>query len=279
MLAAINDYLFLWQLPVGLVLLLAWAGGGGYLLHRAVRADLARRKGSLGRCLVVSFLAVAAGVAAGGIILLLVASIGKRIGGGLRWPAVALGMASFLAIQFVVLCASFELPVKRLLRTWLAAYAPAAVLTVVAVVPAGWYAHKARQADAAQQHSLQALRHIHQGIRYQYVAQLREAPPTLQQLVDDTVIEQRALQCRDNKGRPVDYFYLPAPLPRASEDSRRILACDFIDNHDGRGRAVLFTDGSAEWCPGEELPAVFDLPENRAFAAALRKAEAGLGQQ
>jgi len=126
---------------------------------------------------------------------------------------------------------------------------------------------------------LQALRHIHQGIRYHYVDQLREPPPTLQRLVDDMIIEQRALRCRNNKGRTVDYFYVPVPIPRGSEAPRRILACDFIDNHDGRGRAVLFTDGAAEWCPKEKLPEIFDLPENRAFVEALRKAEADLEQE
>ena len=279
LLAAINDYLFPWELAPGLVLLLAWVGGGGYLLHRAVRDDLARRKGSLGRCLVISFLAAAAGAAGGGSILLLVVSIYKKAGANLPWLAVGFGAVSFLAINFVVLCASFELPVGRLLRTWLTSYAPAAALAVVIGAPTGWYARKARLAKASQQHSLEALRRIHQGIMVNYVGQRREPPATLQQLVDDEVVEARVLRCRNNKGRAVDYFYQPAPLPPTSPGSRRILACDFIDNHHGGGRGVLFTDGSAEWYSVERLPEVFDLPENRPFVEALRKAEAGLGQK
>jgi len=279
LLAAIDDYLFLWQFPPALVLLLAWVGGGGYLLHRAVRDDLARRKGSLGRCLVISFLAFAAGAAGGVSILLLVVSIYRRAGANLPWLAMALGAVIFLAINFVVLCASFELAVGRLLRTWLTSYGPAAALTVVIGAPTGWYARKARVAKAAQQHSLEALRRIHQGIIHNYINQLREPPATLQDLVDDEVVEARVLRCRNNKGRAVDYFYRPVPIPRASAGSLRILACDFTDNHDGGGRAVLFTDGSAEWYPPERLPEVFDLPENHAFVEALRKAEAGLGQE
>jgi hypothetical protein len=278
LLAAIQDYLFLWQLPLGLVLLLAWVGAGGYLLHRAVREPLPRRKGALGRCLVISFLALAAGIAAGGSILLLVVSIDKRVAANLRWLAVALGAVSFLLINFVVLCASFNLPVNGLLRTWVGSYGPAAALAVVIAIPTGWYAHKARQAKAAQEHSLEALRRIHHAILHQYAHRLREPPPTLQAMVDEMIIEPRVLRCRNNRGRAVDYFYQPAPVPPDPKGPRRILACDFIDNHNGQGRAVLFTDGAAEWYPTERLPELFDLAENRAFVEALRKAEAGLEQ-
>lgn len=276
LLAGIADYFFVWEIPVALAVLVAWTCGGGYLFHRAVRGELRRRKAGLARALGIAFLGALAGAVAGGIILFLVDSIDRKNAADLRFLGIGLGALSFLAINFVVLYAAFEAPLPRLFRAWALGYAPAAALTALVAVPAAGYAFKTRRDNLARQHSLEALRFIHQRILTEYVSQLRAPPATLQRLVDDNILRKQVLQARANRGRAVDYFYLPAPIPRRQEKSDRILACDFLDNHDGRGRVILFTNGAAEWYPRDRVKDVFDLLENRAFAAALKEAEASL---
>jgi len=275
LLAAVDDYLALWQLPIGLGLFACWALGGAYLIHRAVRADLSRRKGALSRCVLVSVLATIAGAVAGAILLFLIDTIGEQSHLELRWPALLLAVAAFLIVTFVVLTVAFDLPLGRLLRTAAVAYAPGAVLAIAVATPTAWYAYQARQHSIAREHSLATLRFLYQRIRYDYVRRIREPPATLEQLVTDKLIRPQVLQCRRNRGRAVDYFYVASPLTTA-EQPRRILACDFIDNHNGAGRGVLFSDGVAEWYPAEALPKLLGLLENHAFAKGLQAAEAAM---
>ena len=69
-------------------------------------------------------------------------------------------------------------------------------------------------------------------------------------------------------------------LPRNLDVSpSAMVACDYIDNHldmgaSRSGRNVLTFDGAVRWMGEAEFQAQLAQPQNAAFAAALREAEA-----
>jgi hypothetical protein len=110
-------------------------------------------------------------------------------------------------------------------------------------------------------------------------------PPDLQALVEIGATHPRTLQCPDRSDpRSCDYFYLPPEgvfnvgfdgaetRPAAPPDA--LVLCDYEGNHEG-GRHVAFATGHVKWLTEEEFQADLAKPVNAAFAAALRKAEAG----
>ncbi|NLF30419.1 MAG: DUF4190 domain-containing protein [Planctomycetes bacterium] len=101
-------------------------------------------------------------------------------------------------------------------------------------------------------------------------------PPDLTALVAAGHIDARQLHCAATPPGGVDYFYTPRPpLPSGAgtpKGSTTILACDFRNNH-RRHRGVVFLDGHIERLKDSDFQALLALPENAAFASALRAAE------
>ena len=108
-------------------------------------------------------------------------------------------------------------------------------------------------------------------------------------LVKEDYVSNDAFLCPAVKehGR-CDYFYFswdryvadatvstqPArQLLKLTDDSRKILACDYRDNHNGEGRNIVFLDGHTEWLPEQYFQTLLKKPENTKFAKALRAAE------
>ena len=73
------------------------------------------------------------------------------------------------------------------------------------------------------------------------------------------------------------YFYAtPAGLTRAgvAKPTAAMIACDYAGNHPTQ-RSVLFADGHVQALDAPEFDRLLAEPQNAAFAAALREAEAG----
>ena len=270
LLASVADYVGIWVVLVGAPLLAVWVVGGGFLLQRAIQPDVSRRQGRLGRCCLISFLNVVAGVVAGGITMFLVDTIDKRIGPDLRWATLVAGLLGFLAVTVVVLYASFEFSFRRTARLWGRAYLGVLVLALLVTAPVGWYVYKSRQTMVARGYSAVQLQRL-----YKAVVRCGRgmAPDTLSWLVERNDLNNQDLQCYRNRGRAVDFFYQKRTILSPTEASREVFACDFIDNHGGTGRVVILTNGEAGWYDADKLPELLKLPENQDFAEALAEAE------
>jgi prepilin-type processing-associated H-X9-DG protein len=105
---------------------------------------------------------------------------------------------------------------------------------------------------------------------------LDEWPADLQALVADGTVPTEMLLCPSiESGRDVDYFYLPPnqPADALAAPESVIIACDYRDNHAGKGRNVLYADGHVMWLEEVDFQAELGYAENAAFAAALRAKE------
>ena len=69
----------------------------------------------------------------------------------------------------------------------------------------------------------------------------------------------------------IDFFYLP---PAENDPENTILLCDYLANHNGRDRNILYVSGEAELVKEDEFQKLLTQPQNAAFATALGKAEA-----
>ena len=115
-------------------------------------------------------------------------------------------------------------------------------------------------------------------------------PPDLDTLVEAGGASPKATICRSDRywsrkdpptaasGEAVrrhSFFYMPAP-PGSSPD--RIVACDYGDNHRGKGRNVLyvlFFNRGVTWMKEPAFQDELAKPRNAAFAEALRAVEQG----
>jgi hypothetical protein len=250
-----------------------WVGVGGVLLRRGVKALVSRNQGRLGRCLLISSLAGLAGGVAGFAVLFLLGTLGNQYNFRPFVPAALAVPPVFLAVAFTVIYASFEIPAGALVRISGKAFAIPLLAVVVGGSPAAWFSYSIRQADLARKHSVGSLKFLGEVLTTTYTSHKRPPPDDLMVLVTQKIVPPDRLKCRTATGRSLDYFYVPAELPVKYGPSLKILACDFLDNQDGRGRAVLFINGDARWYSRDELPALLGRPENRDFAAALGRAE------
>lgn len=66
------------------------------------------------------------------------------------------------------------------------------------------------------------------------------------------------------------YFYFP---PASGSPPTALIACDYMNNHGGKGRNVLRLDRSTAWLTEGAFQVELAKPENAAFAAALKAAE------
>lgn len=100
-------------------------------------------------------------------------------------------------------------------------------------------------------------------------------PDSLDQLVKQKYLQStQGLQCPScTQTGPGGYFYFsPGSLPKLSDPSAAIVACDYRSSHGGT-RNVLYADWHLATMPETKFQRDLQRPENAAFAAALRKAE------
>ena len=103
--------------------------------------------------------------------------------------------------------------------------------------------------------------------------------PDLQSLVKAGYLSADALKDPDAgvTGRECDYFYRPLSIGDQSVPSDALLACTYADSQGGRWRIAVRVDMSIQTYTPEDFEGALALPENAAFAAALRAEEARQG--
>ncbi len=141
MLAAIREYIFWWHFPPFLLLAAGWIFGGGYLLRRnCLNNDYNERKIRLGRACLITMLAEAAAIFAGGVIFFLFYSIATATKVRLVYVGVALGAVVSIVAVYLIFYVMLELPAKKVLKISLkplaAVYAFSAVIIVISAWPA-----------------------------------------------------------------------------------------------------------------------------------------------
>ena len=103
------------------------------------------------------------------------------------------------------------------------------------------------------------------------------SPPDLETLVEQGILTKEELAYPGAEtGRFSDYFYYARPsrgLYLADDPSQAILACERGDVGREDERSAVFLDLHVEKLTNDQFRAKLSLPDNRAFADALRRAE------
>jgi len=153
---------------------------------------------------------------------------------------------------------------------------PTVALLVLILLPSlGRARELARQAVC-----MTNLRSVGQAVEMYMHANGGIPPADPDAMIRASLLEHRHFEC-PSVGTPgtVDYFYMPPPPRRstfgASSGPPRIVACDLRGNHIGgrNTRSRLLSDTSVEHLEEADFQAELRLPQNAAFAAALRAAE------
>ena len=274
MLANPGSLFQIWQLPLVLVFIVAWLWGGGVLFRRSL-SRLGEGKGvTLGKGVLVSFLAGLAGCIAAGAVFVVCR---KALDASLISLLIAAPLFPIMA--YLVVFAMFNHSPGQTLR--------AALLPLVAIILAagvigaacGIPAVHTRRAYRQEQRHIQTTQ-LRMDRLFQAMSLKPEKPPkTLQDLLEIPGVKPAWLKSPANDKREVGFFYLQ-PNHLSSPDDKtgryKILACDFIDNfasYPKPGRTVLYATGQAEFLPPSSFNSLLAKPENKAFAKALKQAE------
>ena len=280
-LAGIQNYFFIWQLPMFAAFAAAWLIGGVYLTRRVLArmTDLPRRQRSWSKCAQINAFATGMGLLAllgvvGLFTLLYVRSEPRKL--ALLVPAALLGPVAMLATAWAVTQALIVVPVRSSLRVTLTVSGTALVLLVVvacgAFIP-GWFA---RQAQLGRERCWRNLEQIHYALEGYAERFLGRQAPTLQALVDAGLMEAKLLRCPARPDRDNGYLYRPCPGHQAEAQpaslaggaiaepdvSRKIRVCDRYGNHHGI-RNVLFTDGHVEQLDEDAFRRLLDFRDPR----------------
>jgi len=267
----LREYLSAWQLLVMAVFIVGWLTGGGYLLRWSIRRREPQRRVKLGKCVLVSLLAGAAGGISGAVLFALVYIIGRRTDTNLLVPGVVFGMLSMLTVSFLTVSVMLESSAK----STLAAAGPsiAAILgwALLLGIPTTIVSRNLTLVRLERETCALHLRYIHRGLSL-YQTNFGQSPVNLTTLAEKKFVEAESLRCPAAPDRQIGYFYLPAPTSRDLQ-TKQILACDFRENHGGAGRTVLLVNGQCDWYTEDRFAALLGEAENAAFAKALREAE------
>ncbi len=274
LLAEATDYMAIWQLPILLVLGGVWIFLGGYLLRRSLGGHVGRRESALNRCLLISFLAGLGGAFSGGVAIVLAWQVATSLKIQTIWLAPPAAAVAFCLVSFLTVFASFKLSVGGLGKVWLKSFGPPLVMMVIVAIPTMWVAETNRQNELARMKSSHCLKSIYEGIDQRY--QVARSPATLTELVESNVIESQYLQAHKHRSRKVGFFYHPGTRVPKEEPSKQLMICDWVDNLDGKNRTVVYANGTIEVLGEAQFQKVLSLAENKAFAAALKEAEAKL---
>ena len=264
-----------------LVVLPIWIFGGGALLWVGGRFIAKAPKATYWRSVATNVLAVVCG----DVVFIALLAAGWLLG---RTGAVLggiVGLAAGLIVVWVIIKAMFQTSFGRAILAWLPTLAPA-VLAAPFAIAAAWVTPPVSRAQGVAKQSLcrNNLRTIGMSLLMyskdyngQLPADLKPVAPYWGGTWGDQHTE-KLLHCPASDGqRQCDYFVLLGPQPERLFDidspSECILACEFRDNHGGKGRNVIFVDCHAAWMSEKEFQAELAKPQNAAFAEALRAAE------
>ncbi len=270
-LAGIGDFLFVWHLPMFLVLAVGWLVGGAWLLLRSLRKSKYQRRIRLPRCILIFLLAGLGGGASGLVFFYLVNNIGEAIGTNLKYLGVIVATVMFLGVAYLVIYAMLELSMKAALRVaaipLVAQFVLMGVIGTAGGVPAFYMRYAKLRRNTCELHLNYILSALDE---YQQRHEERPAP-NLKVLSEKNFMEAKRLECPGAPEREVGFFYYSSRLVGPDEPGQ-LLVCDFRGNHSG-GRNVIMTNGVILWNTGRQFQSLLEEEENKEFAVALRAAE------
>jgi len=270
-LGAIREFLYGWQFIHLTVLIVAWLGGGSWLLMRSLRKHDSSIRTKFTKCLGTALLAGVAGGITGGAIFYMINAIGGQIQVDLRVLGMIIAALTVIAGAFVTFYAMLNRPVKATLKVVGSPMLAIVIIGSVVVGDATMRAVKARRAFLKRMQCQATLSYIRSGL-IAYERDVGNPPERLEVLFEEQFVDEGYLGCPANSSDRVGYFYIPARIRIADGESDKIVVCDFGRNHK-IGRNALLTDGRAIWYSNEEFSALLAKEENASFAEALAAAE------
>jgi hypothetical protein len=255
--------------------LAAWAFGGGALLMVGGRYIVKTPKATYWR----SVAAITLAGLASGIIVTLASVVSFALLGPLGFVGALAGAAAGLLVTWLIIKAMFAVSFGKAILAWL----PTLAMAVIAMPFVGMLA--AVVVPAVQQAQDQTNRtkctsnmiSIGGAVTFYRALNDDKWPADLTALTPKYVRSTAVFVCRCVRGsrpagRTYDYFYFP---PSSDAAPQAIVACDFDGNHRDGSRNVLWVHGNVRTLSAAEFQAALADPDNAAFAAALRRAEAG----
>ena len=276
-----GNYIFIWQLPLILAMVLGWVVLGGYLLAKAEfkraqkQAAEAEKQGIMrrkpkrrtGHGVMVAFLAGFGGVVLGGAFYMLIGAM-RVSEDSLTAQAVAgaAGFVAFLIGAFLVIYAMHNVSIGETLKL----SGPFFVVNLVLIVGIGAAiaipAYGMGRAALGRSNCATNLRIIYDGLGH-YSRLYTQPPQSLQQLVDTGQVNPPHI-VSPTTDPPARYVYAPAKLVAPGAPTEEILAIGPVS--DG-GRNVLFANGDVRWLSQSQLQPLLGKPENADVAQALQE--------
>lgn len=278
MLAAAGDYFQPWQLPLILLVIVAWLVGGGFLFQKILGRRVDRRRYSLGRGMLVSLLSGGGG----GFAALALYFIGKTIlpvepdplRPPISWLGVWLGIPGYFVVAYLIVYAMHKLTAAD---TFKAALVPVVSPFLFGGVVMGTsFYFTAQNVREERKHlqrvglELQAAMRIYNALERKML-QTGKPAESLEELVQGNYLTAEELKSPVHpEGR--GFFYTGA-RPVKDRESRTVILCSYVENFGDRGRAIIYAGGAYEFLAPEAVQARLDQPENRRFGKALQAAE------
>jgi len=263
-----------------------WLLGAAWLLQKSLRRHAGIRYPAMGTCVLSLFLAGLGAMVAGGLTYQLGSRFGERTETSMdvRLLAAIPAMPLAAGMAILILYATYQLPLRRLLRvTWLP-LTSVAVAAVLTGAPAFWLGWSQRRQEGKAGSSVANLVAIDAALReYSDKYFPGQAPDRLETLASEfrhkdsnvTLLRKANLECPFLPGVPVGYFYYPSLSGDPNlRSSRAIRACEWTHPDSERYRAVLFANGNAMFNPDQDFQSILALPENARFAQLFRAADA-----
>jgi len=272
---SLANYMHWWMLPLLFVFLLGWLLGCGQLLRFSLQRRLEERHPrSLAVCVFHVLLAGGFAAVSGLVVTYLVYQLGARADAKLVLPAATAGFVVMPIVAYLILLAMLNLSARQTLAAAVPPLGGLVALTVVLGLGAGIPARILRTREVRQQRSVGQLLRIYGAITGQFETSFGRAPEDLRELVEKNILDAKHLQSPGLPDAEIGFFYLSTPTVRDEDaQSKRLFACERRGSHDGRGRAVVYTDGDAEWVTEGRFQQLLKRPENKEFAEALRALE------
>jgi hypothetical protein len=271
----VNSYLFPWQMPLILLLIVGWILGGGYFLRLAIRRQYPQTKFKLTRGLLISFLFGGAAAMLGLAIVALFWVIGVER----EMPAASTVVAGLIvavpvafAAALLTIWSMLDMPFRRAAVAGLLPVGFLFLLTAVIGAACLIPARSIKLAKDDQNACRKNLSDIYMAIDT-YERKNGKPPANLKVLVTENYIGNRTLRCPAAKDKEIAFFYLPVKAPDRKSADLIIRGCDFLDNHHD-GRNVMFATASQPvWMTEKSFQNLLSKPENLTFAKALQAAE------
>ena len=266
-LAAISDYLFLWQLPLIGLYLLIWLAAWPYVTRRFLKkaGDLPRSKTTLGRCAIINLFSNVPAFVAVIAILVLCRQLSLDHGFWIFVPGAVVASAAMLGMALVVNLTMLELPARRVAAFTLRS---TGLLLLVGILLFGGMIYPTRVARFAKldrEKCNQNLQYVRAGLD-EYARRFPgRLSPTLEALQTADLVKPEHLRCPGRHGGEVGYLYVPTPRVDPRTKSSKINVCDRRGNHSGQ-RHVLSANGRIELVDEKRFDELLKLPENAGMA-------------